>query len=135
MGVASVLFGQQVGQVFYPNHRGWGGLVPDISRPENCLGQRFGHPKSNQSVSDFFYFSEAAVKMLGQGCSLIGFVGGKMPRFDTCNRVAIAMRQLAILLQNTNQPRWILTVIYESTGSNKRLVMCHLAFNMNSFNI
>ena len=58
-----------------------------------------------------------------------------MPRFDTCNRVAIAMRQLAILLQNTNQPRWILTVIYDSTGSNKRLVMCHLAFNMNSFNI
>ncbi|MAI74259.1 MAG: hypothetical protein CMM01_25650 [Rhodopirellula sp.] len=111
------------------------GWYPILAVLKTVWGNDSGTPSLISQCQIFFYFSEAAVKMLGQGCSLIGFVGGKMPRFDTCNRVAIAMRQLAILLQNTNQPRWILTVIYESTGSNKRLVMCHLAFNMNSFNI
>ncbi len=44
---------------------GWYRLIPDISRPENCREQRLGPPNLIRQCQIFFYFSEAAGKMVG----------------------------------------------------------------------
>lgn len=74
---------------------------------KTVFGNEWGIPSLISQCQFFFRFCGFAGEMVGQGCSLLGFVGGTTPALILATGSAVARRQLAILFQNPNQHRSI----------------------------